>query len=63
MSHDTTPNSCSLLTLQAFEYTILSLRRKYLNLKGLYYGSYSHLTDENCQPWTPEGCKPSTSIS
>ncbi|KAL4449411.1 hypothetical protein ABPG77_007055 [Micractinium sp. CCAP 211/92] len=48
---------------QAFEYTILSLRRKYLNLKGLYYGRYSHLTDENCQPWTPEGCKPSTSIS
>ncbi|KAL4427764.1 hypothetical protein ABPG75_001853 [Micractinium tetrahymenae] len=48
---------------QAFEYTILSLRRKYLNLKSLYYGRYSHLQQENCQPWTPEGCKPSTATS
>ncbi|KAL4427763.1 hypothetical protein ABPG75_001852 [Micractinium tetrahymenae] len=48
---------------QAFEYTLLSLRRKYLNFKSLYYGRYSHLEQENCQSWTPEGCKPSTATS
>lgn len=56
-------NRAPLSTLQAFEYTILSLRRKYLNLKSLYYGRYSHLTEENCQPWTPDGCKPSSATS
>ncbi|KAL4449410.1 hypothetical protein ABPG77_007054 [Micractinium sp. CCAP 211/92] len=48
---------------QAFEYTILLLRRKFMNYKALYYGRYSHLEHENCQPWNQEACKPSAASS